>query len=92
MHCDCNTNSYCYEPAGRVVTGDLNIIRDARLRSLIGKGPSYREQNRIDWERICKTAVPEYKHKWSLKEGVDTKVFNEWECKVNQCIEQFLRK
>ena len=43
MHCDCTTSSYCYEPAGHVVTGDLNIIRDARLRSLIEKGPSYRE-------------------------------------------------
>ena len=50
MHCDCNTSSYCYEPAGHVVTGDLNIIRDAQLRSLIEKGPSYREQNYVDWK------------------------------------------
>ena len=26
MHCDSNTSRYCYEPAGHVVTGDLNII------------------------------------------------------------------
>ena len=49
MHCDCSTCRYCYEPAGHVVTGDLNIIRDAKLRELIRKGPSYREQNSIDW-------------------------------------------
>ena len=23
MHCTCNRSSYCYEPAGHVVTGDL---------------------------------------------------------------------
>ena len=49
MHCDCSTCRYCYEPAGHVVTGVLNIIRDAKLRALIRKGPSYREQNSIDW-------------------------------------------
>ena len=30
MHCDCSTCRYCYEPAGHVVTGDLNIIKDAK--------------------------------------------------------------
>ena len=40
MCCDCSTSTYCYEPAGHVVTGDLTIIRDAKLRSLVRKGPS----------------------------------------------------
>ena len=60
MCCDCSTSTYCYEPAGHVVTGDLTIIRDAKLRSLVRKGPSYREQNCIDWtvnERLCREAV-----------------------------------
>ena len=35
MHCDCSTSKYCYEPAGHVVIGDLNIIRDVQLRSLL---------------------------------------------------------
>ena len=42
---------------GHVVTGDLTIISDAKLRSLIGKGPSYREQNRNVNERLCREAV-----------------------------------
>ena len=28
-----------------IVTGDLNIIKDVKLRNLIKKGPTYREQN-----------------------------------------------
>ena len=32
-----------------VVTGDLTIIRDTKLCSLIKKGRSYREQNHINW-------------------------------------------
>ena len=45
MCCDCSNSSYCYEPVGHVMTGDLTIIWDAKLRSLVRKGPSYREQN-----------------------------------------------
>ena len=48
MSCDCNTGKYCYVPAGHVITGNLNVIRDAKLRFPTEKGPSYREQNYID--------------------------------------------
>ena len=42
---DCSKSQYCYEPAGHVITGDLTIVRDAKLRSLIEKEPLFREQN-----------------------------------------------
>ena len=64
MYCDCNGSKHCYEPAEHVVTG---IIRDASLRSLIEKGPSYREQNYVNWKKICREA--KYKRKWSSREG-----------------------
>ena len=89
ISCDCSSSSYCYVPAGHVVTGDLTIIRDAKLRSLVRKGPSYTEQNRIDWdvnERVCREAVADYKHKWSTREGFDVRAFSEWEQKVNERI------
>ena len=85
MHCDCSTCEYCYEPAGHVVTGDLNIIRDAKLCTLIAKGLSYREQNSINRrvnEEICRQAVSAYKSKWSKREAVDLRVR---ELKVNEC-------
>ena len=66
MLCDCSTSTYSYEPVGHVITGDLHVIRDAKLRSLIARGPSYREQNPILWkvnEEICRQAVSAYKRK-----------------------------
>ena len=89
MLCDCSDSHYCYEPVGHVVTGDLTIVRDAKLRSLVERGPSYREQNYIDWNitRLCKEAVAKYKRRWSSREGVDISVFNEWECKLNEYIQ-----
>ena len=72
-------------------TGGLNIVRDAKLRSLIEKGPSYRQQNYIDWgisEKLCKEAVAKYKRKWSPRERIDIRALNEWECKVNECVQK----
>ena len=43
-----------YESCGHVVTGDLSIIKDIKLRNLISKGPAYREQNSIDWRMNLK--------------------------------------
>ena len=46
------------------------------------KGPSYREQNAIDWrvykEILCRDAVASYKCELSRKERVDFGVLNEW--------------
>ena len=29
--CDCSNSGFCYELVGHIVTGDLTIIRDAKL-------------------------------------------------------------
>ena len=68
LECNCNSSNYKYEPCGHIVTGDLNIIKDVKLRNLSKKGPTYREPNNIDWEvnrRNCKEAVTKYMGKWT---------------------------
>ena len=50
MECNCSSSNYRYTPCGHVVTGDLSIIRNTKLKNLIKKGPTYREQNNIDWK------------------------------------------
>ena len=35
MVCSCNSSRYKYESCGHVVTGDLSIIKDVKLRNLI---------------------------------------------------------
>ena len=81
-------SKYCYT-TGHVVTGDLNIIKDAKLHNLIMKGPSYREQNCVNWnvtKKLCREAVARYKCTWPRRERIDIRALNEWECKVNECI------
>ena len=69
------------------------MIRDAKLRALLEKGPSYREQNYVDWRttgKLCREAVSKYKHEWSRKKKIDMRVLNEWDCKVNECVKKYI--
>ena len=46
--CQCKESKFCYEPHGHVITGDLRVIENAKLRELVAKGPKYREPNRVN--------------------------------------------
>ena len=35
--CECNTSSHLYQPYGHVITGDLSIIPNSKLRDLIAE-------------------------------------------------------
>ena len=48
--CQCKESKRCYEPKGHAITGDLRVIKNARLRELVAKGPKYREPNRANWK------------------------------------------
>ena len=38
-------------PAGHVITGNLNVIPDSRIRYIISKGPKYRFPFNIDFPK-----------------------------------------
>ena len=69
---------------GRIrFTESLNniIIGYKGLKNLIKKGPSYREQNNIDWkvnEKTSKEADSRYYQKWAKAACVDKRVFRDW--------------
>ena len=70
-----------YEPHGHVITGDLRIVRNRKLRRLPEKGPKYREQNIFDWKlnkKILLTAIDDYAKNWSKREGSHVSALEEW--------------
>ena len=46
--CQCKESKFCYEPYGHVITGDLKVIENAKLKELVAKGPKYREPNWVN--------------------------------------------
>ena len=80
QHCQCNTSKFCYEPHGHVITGDLMVIENVKLRELVDKGPKYREPNMINWqstETIVSNSIDFYAEQWPKREQVDPKYLSE---------------
>ena len=95
MSCDCATSPYIYTPVKHIVTGNLNIITNKRVRKLLTKGPAYREQNNVNWnkiEEICIEAIARYRVKWARDERVDVRVLGDWEHEVATCIKNRVRR
>ena len=46
---DCRNSNYLYPPVGHVITGNLNVIPDARVRNISSKGPKYEFPSNIDF-------------------------------------------
>ena len=78
--CQCKESKFCYEPHGHVITGDLRVIENARLRERVAKGPKYREPNRINWkatETMFLESIDLYAKNWSKREQADLKYLSQ---------------
>ena len=49
--CTCQSSEVCYEPAGHIITGDLNIVHNEKLRDVLSKGPKYRQSRSLILEQ-----------------------------------------
>ena len=95
MSCKCSTSPFVYTPAGHVVTGNLNIVKNKHVRKLLMQGPTYREQSNINWntnEELCIDAVRVYRIKWAKNENVDDRVLADWKHEVVTCIKNYCKR
>ena len=79
--CSCKASGFCYNPAGHVITGDLNIVRISKLRDILSKSPKYREPRSFTWKQNSKLildSVEEYARRWAKKEDVEVDTLPEW--------------
>ena len=51
LPCSCSGSEFLYAPCGHIVTNDLNIVRNDKLRDLLRKGPKYREPVSFSWHQ-----------------------------------------
>ena len=67
---DCKDSKFCYQPAGHIVTGNLKIITDSRIRSVISKGPKYRFPAHIDFNK-CRETIASALNDYIVRVGVN---------------------
>ena len=88
---DCKDSKFCYQPAGHIVTGNLKIITDSRIRSVISKGPKYRFPAHIDFNKCRETiasALNVYCTRWCKREHVESNALNNWKLKIFKIINE----
>ena len=75
----------CYPTAGHIITGNLKIIPDSRIRNIISKGPKYRFLSNIDFNKCREeiaAALNEFGNRWCKREYVELKALKEWKLSV----------
>ena len=87
--CQCKESKFCYEPHGHVITGDLRVIENAKLKELVAKEPKYREPNRINWkatETMFLESIDLYAKNWSKREQVELKYLSECKDQLKELV------
>ena len=91
LPCDCDHSPFVNGHHGHVMSGDLNIIPDPKLRTLIAKGPKYREPLPFSCERAKEeilVGLDACINSWSTKSGVDKVAFGDWRNTIAEGIDR----
>ena len=76
--------------AGYVITGNLNVIPDSRVRYIICKGSKYRFPSNINFP-ICRREIAaslnDFSSRWCKRENVEPDALKEWKINIFKIID-----
>ena len=82
---------YVYPAAGHVITGNLKIISDSRIRSIIAKGPKYSFPVKINFQK-CREKIAaslnENCNRWCKREHVECVALKDWKLNIFKIIDR----
>ena len=82
-------SNYLYPSAGHVITGNLNVIPDAKVRNIISKGPKYRFPSNIDFskcQREIAASLNDFSNRWCKRKNVEPDALKEWKINIFKII------
>ena len=89
--CDCRSSEFCDPHHKHIVSGDLRVVSNQKIRKLLSKGPNYREPKTLNYNK-CKreietsltSAIENLANKYNLeKDG-----FTRWKNKILEQVDQ----
>ena len=90
LPCSCADSPFKDPHHGHIITGDLSIVNNNKLRKLISKGPKFRENEGICWtktkESILK-GINESTKKWLDSKGLPSSLLLEWKAKFLELVD-----
>jgi hypothetical protein len=79
--CSCSPSPFNYSSAGHIITGDVDIVENEDLKSLIRKGPKFTEPRSFNWRQnfvSIMNAVEDYAKRWATRENEELDTLSEW--------------
>ena len=95
LPCSCSGSDFLDAPCGHIVTGDLNIVRNDKLRDLLRKGPKYREPVSFSWHQnfdIIMDACEAYARRWTKKDDVELDTLFDWIKSIGDVLKRSYRR
>ena len=83
-----------YPAAGHIMTGNLKIISDSRIRYTVSKGPKYRFPPRIDFKKYREeiaSALNDFGNRWCKREYVEPNALKEWKVSIFKIVDQRIK-
>ena len=83
-----------YPAAGHIMTGNLKIISDSRIRYIVSKGPKYRFASRIDFKKCREeiaSALNDFGNRWCKREYVEPDALKEWKVSIFKIVDQRIK-
>ena len=83
-----------YQPAGHIVTGNLKIISDSRIRKIVSKGPKYRFPSYINFDKCREeiaSALNDFGNRWCKREGVEDNALKEWKRSIFTIVDKHIQ-
>ena len=88
---DCKDSKFIYPAAGHIMTGNLKIISDSRIRYIVSKCPKYRFPSRIGFKKCREeiaSALNDFGNRWCKREYVELDALKEWKVSIFKIVDQ----
>ena len=85
LPCHCNGSRFVDQHHQHIITGNLKIITNNKLRKLFSKGPKYREGRNISFDKAREniiSGITSCIDSWCNKHGYNSATFLEWKTTV----------
>ena len=91
---ECKDSKFMYPAAGHIMSGNLKIISDSRIRYVVSKGPKYRFPSRIDFKKCREEiagALNDFGNRWCKREYVEPDALKEWKVSIFKLVDQRIK-
>ena len=81
LPCNCTISPFTDPNHGHIVTGNIDIVQNSKLRKLLCKCPKYREPVSVNFSNSkteMKNILIKFYSDWCYKKGVPVKCFTQW--------------